>query len=158
MIVEAVLESFGSVRYSQLTIVWWNIGHILRSLHQPAEVSALSGRYARFLLIGLIPYYGFESLRRFLQAQGITRAMLYVSIITSLLHPVANYLYIYKLGLGYDGAPLSVVTSQWVMFVVLLGYTVIVKPHTPGTWPGFSREAFSEMGQYFKLAVPGGER
>jgi multidrug resistance protein, MATE family len=140
----------------QVASLWWYIKPILLALDQPTEVCDKATRYARFLTLGLLPYFGFEALRRFLQAQGIAKPMLVVSVITSVCHPVVNYIFIYRFGLGYDGAPLSVITSQWIMFVSLLLYTLIRRPHTPETWAGFDREALSELGVYLKLALPGG--
>jgi multidrug resistance protein, MATE family len=136
--------------------LWWYIKPILLALDQPVEVCDKATRYARFLTLGLVPYFGFEALRRFLQAQGIAKPMLIVSIIASVCHPIVNYIFIYRFALGYDGAPLAVITSQWVMFLSLLLYTVIRRPHTPETWGGFDREALTELGTYLKLAIPGG--
>ena len=82
--------------------------------------------------------------------------MLYVSIFTCSMHPVVNWLYILHFRMGYVGAPLAVITTQWLMFLCLLAYTLVCQPHEPRTWPGFTKEAFGELRQYLRLAVPGG--
>lgn len=138
--------------------MWWSIEPVLLGLHQPPDACVLATRYARYLIIGFVPYLGFEALRRFLQAQGITTPMVLVSVLScAVTHPLLNYLLIYVAGYGYDGAALAVVTSQWMMFMSLLGYVLCVTPHRKGTWQGWSRQAFVDLGAYVKLAIPGGE-
>ena len=80
---------------------------ILIALDQPEDVSRLAGVYIRRLVFGLWPMMGFEATRRFLQCQGIARPIAIVAIISDILHPLWNYLYIYTLGLGFEGAGAS---------------------------------------------------
>lgn len=142
---------------SQVSCLWWSIGPILRALHQPPAVCVLAPAYTRILIAGMVPNFAFEALRRFLQCQGVAKPMLIVSVLTSLVHPAVNALFIFKLGFGFYGAAMAVVASQWFMLLALLTYTLVRRPFHPDTWPGWTREALSELCPYFKLAVPGGE-
>jgi hypothetical protein len=57
-------------------------------MKQPRDVAEVSGQYMRRLMIGLVFYATFESVRRFLQVQGIMRPMLVVACVVTALHPL----------------------------------------------------------------------
>lgn len=140
----------------QIAALWWFAEPALKACDQPVDIAVLAARYTRRSIPGLIGYAGFEALRRFLQVQGIVYPMLWVSALTNLLHPLWNWLFIFKLGWGFDGAPWATVVSQTLMCVLMLAYCKWAKPHDEATWAGFSKQAFSGLGEYLKLGVPGG--
>jgi Na+-driven multidrug efflux pump len=50
---------------------------------------------------------------------------------------------------------MATVATQWMMCVLLIGYILVLKPHLPGTWTGWSTHAFRGLGEFMMLAVPG---
>ena len=51
----------------QILIVWYNTEWLLIQCQQPPEVAHLSGRYVWRLGLGIMPFFVFEALKRFLQ-------------------------------------------------------------------------------------------
>ncbi len=50
----------------------------------------------------------------------------------------------------------ATVTSQILLFVLLLGYIVVFRPHKQGTWNGWSWGMFLGLKEFLSLAIPGG--
>jgi multidrug resistance protein, MATE family len=92
------------MRPVQIVALWWNAESVLLALRQPSDAAALAAQYCRRLIVSLPFVFAFEALRRFCQVQGVVNPMLYVSIVADVLHPFWCWLYIYKLGLGFEGA------------------------------------------------------
>lgn len=164
-------------------VLWWNAESVLLALRQPPDAAALAARYCRRIIVSLPAFLAFEALRRFCQVQGVVRPMLIVSVAADALHPLWCWLYIYKLKFGFVGAGASLpyrhsfaslphlrsfdaycfalcsawatVTSYTLMFVLMLAYLKLFRPHTAATWQGWSTEMFTVLGSYVKLAIPG---
>ena len=80
-----------------------------------------------------------------------------ISIAVDALHPLWCYLFIFHSNYGFLGAAWATVLSQWLLFLLLLAWILMLKPHNPKTWQGFSMDAFKGLKEFMKLAVPGGE-
>jgi MATE family multidrug resistance protein len=76
-------------------IVWLCAELILVKIVPEAEVARLAGQYLRILLIGSPGYACFESGKRFLQAQGLFSASLYVLLICAPLNAFMNWLFVW---------------------------------------------------------------
>ncbi len=59
------------------------------------DVAVLAGRYLRIVLIGAPGYATFESGKRYLQAQGLFSASLYVLLICAPLNAFMNWLFVW---------------------------------------------------------------
>jgi multidrug resistance protein, MATE family len=152
----SVLRTHCPVFCPQIALLWWYAEPVLLLAQQPADVAAMAARYTRRSIPGLVGFGVFEATRRFLQVQGIVMPMLYVSVVVNALHPLMNWLFISKLGWGFDGAPWATVASQTLMASLLLVYLRVRCVHVPGTWTGFSKDGVKGLGEYLKLGVPGG--
>ena len=105
---------------------------------------------ARFLWVlapGGLGYIYFETVKKFLQAQGtapyishtrhrnppiltrqgMPRASTYVLLLTSPLNALLNYLFIYIFNVGLYGAPLATGISYWLSFLLLSAYTFLTR-------------------------------
>jgi MATE family multidrug resistance protein len=135
--------------------LWINVQPLLLALRQPPAVAALMQRYMTVLVCGLVPYFGFETLRRFLQVQQVVSPMLVATCVGDAVHPLLCLVLHDTAGLGLVGVAWATVTTSWIMLFTLLGHLVWFRPHHPGTWPGFSRDALVDIRPFLALAVPG---
>ena len=110
----------------------------------------------RIYALGLPGYFGFETLRRFLFSQRIAHPMMIVLCVSAfVVLPPLTYLLSYHTALGFNGVALSVALCYNLNFCALLAYIWWRRPHHVDSWKGFSSAAFSGLGQYVKVALPG---
>ena len=76
-------------------IIWLCAESILMKIVPEKEVAILAGRYLRIVLIGAPGYATFESAKRYLQAQGLFSASLYVLLICAPLNALMNWLFVW---------------------------------------------------------------
>ncbi|BGP19486.1 hypothetical protein JCM10213_006306 [Rhodosporidiobolus nylandii] len=139
-------------------IAFWFSEYILRdALHQHPDVAYLASRYLRVLIPALPAYAGFEVIRRWLQAQGRMNAPVVALFVAAPVNLLLNYLLIWgpvdALRLGFLGAPVATAVSIWLMFVVLVVYSILRAPRE--AWGGFGPEAFEDLGLNVKLGLAG---
>lgn len=117
-----------------------------------------SSQYLQVLAFGIPGFIVFENLKHFLQSQGIFHASTYVLLFCAPLNAIMNYVLVWdsRIGMGFFGAPLSVVITNWVMCLLLLGYTLYVNgyqclPRQTLFHPSF----FRNWEKMIKLSIPG---
>jgi len=76
-------------------IIWLCAEKILMTIVPEKDVAILAGRYLKIVLIGAPGYATFESTKRYLQAQGIFSASLYVLLICAPLNALMNWLFVW---------------------------------------------------------------
>ena len=76
-------------------IIWLCAEMILMRIVPEKEVAVLAGQYLRIVLIGAPGYATFESAKRYLQAQGLFYASLYVLLICAPLNVFMNWLFVW---------------------------------------------------------------
>jgi len=135
-----------------IAIVWINAEAILATWVE-REVAALAGSYLRILILGTPAYMVFEAGKRFTQAQGLFHATTYVLLIAAPINVLMNWLFVWKLGWGFQGAPLAVALTQNMLPVLLFLY--VWKFEGSDAWGGFRRAAFKNWGPMIRLALPG---
>ena len=91
--------------------------------------------------------------KRFVQAQGNFNVGLYVLLICAPLNAVMNYVFVWKVGLGFAGAPLAVAITDNLLPLFLFLYVRFIDGYQ--CWPGFTRRALQNWGPMIKLALPG---
>ena len=84
--------------------LWLASPWILSRIVPDPVVAALAGRYLSVLLLGAPGYAAFESGKRFLQAQGVFDAILWVLLIGALLNALLNWTFVW---VGYLTATYS---------------------------------------------------
>ncbi|KAJ2613786.1 ethionine resistance protein [Coemansia sp. RSA 1365] len=135
--------------------ILWKIEPLLLAIGQEPEVAKFAGIYMRNLLITVPAFTGFEACKRYLQAQGIMRANTVVLILVVPFHCVINYLLVRSptYGIGFVGAPISTVISEWVMFAGIVIY--IRNSRAMDTWGGWDIRAFRNMFVFYRFAMSG---
>lgn len=76
-------------------IIWLCAENILMKIVPEEDVAILAGRYLKIVLIGAPGYATFESAKRYLQAQGLFSASLYVLLICAPLNAFMNWLFVW---------------------------------------------------------------
>lgn len=138
-------------------VLWFYIDVVLGWILPAGEerLIHLAHDYLRIVSFGIPGWSLFECGKRFLQAQGIFHASTYVLMICAPLNVLLNYTFVWSkhFGIGFQGAPLAVCVTDWVMAILLICYAVFVDGRK--CWSGFSSSAFSGWGTLIKLALPG---
>ncbi|KIV97253.1 hypothetical protein PV10_01024 [Exophiala mesophila] len=136
--------------------VWICSPRILSALVPEKDEAVLAGQFMRIYLAGAPGWAIFEAAKRFCQAQGDFTASLVVLSICAPLNVLWNWLLVFHLGLGFQGAALAVVISNNLQPVVLALYVAYIAPSNLQCWPGLDlRRASEHWGPMVRLAVPG---
>lgn len=83
-------------------IIWLCADKILMRVVPEKDVALLAGRYLKIVLIGAPGYATFESAKRYLQAQGLFSASLYVLLICAPLNAFMNWLFVWVCRQNYS--------------------------------------------------------
>ncbi|KAJ5611310.1 hypothetical protein N7510_008029 [Penicillium lagena] len=136
-----------------VAILWYFSEHILTKIVPEQEVAQMAGLYLKIALLGTPGYACFESGKRYLQAQGVFSASLYVLIVCAPLNAFMNWFFVWKLGWGFVGAPIAVVITETLLPLCLFVYVYFAVGSE--CWCGFTRRAFQNWGPMIRLALPG---
>ncbi|KAK3425435.1 protein DETOXIFICATION 33 [Eucalyptus grandis] len=124
---------------------------ILELIGETTEISEAAGKFALWMLPQLFAYALNFPIQKFLQAQRKVMVMAWISAIVLVIHAVASWLFILKLGYGLVGAAITLNTSWWLIIIGQLLYIFITK--SDGAWGGFSWLAFSNLWGFVKLSL-----
>ena len=109
-------------------VIMWHGGAIMVWSGQAAPTAALSQEYLRIVLWGFLPGLGFVILRCLVAAHYRPRAALLIVVAGTVVNAVSNYGLIFgHFGLPrleLEGAALSSVVVNLVMFLALLGFVI----------------------------------
>lgn len=134
-------------------LVWFFAEPILLLIIPERRSAELAGLYLKILLIGAPGFAAFEAAKRFVQAQGLFSATTYVLMIAAPLNALMNYLFVWKFGMGFIGAPIAVVVTDNLLPLLLFLYVYFIDGRE--CWGGFTKKAFRNWGPMVKLALPG---
>ena len=136
-------------------IIWLSGTAILSAIVPETErrTAELAGLYLKVILAGAPAYAAFESGKRYVQAQGLFSANLYVLLICAPLNALMNYIFVWQLEWGFVGAPIAVAVTDNLLPVVLFAYVYFVRGRE--CWGGFSRKALRNWWPMVRLALPG---
>ncbi|KAI0366659.1 MATE efflux family protein [Pilatotrama ljubarskyi] len=142
-----------------VAILWAFIEPPLLLLGQEERLSRDVQSFLRVLLLGAPGYIGFESLKKYLQCQGIMRASTYVLLIVAPVNVALNVLLVHHTPLGLLGSPMAISITYWLCFLLLILFTYLSPTHRKnGTWAGLQPAVVFDLSSCFyflKLAVPG---
>ncbi|KAL5532735.1 ERC1_1 [Sanghuangporus sanghuang] len=147
------------VLFIPIGVLWTFIEPVLLVLGQEERLSRDVQSVLRVLIIGAPGYIAFESLKKYLQCQGIMRLSTLALIIVSPVNLALNILFVHHTPLRLLGSPLALSMTYWLAFMILVILTVLSPHHKQNeTWGGFRiREALDLAGiqRFLKLALPG---
>ncbi len=108
-------------------------GPVLTALRQPPEVVPVAAAYARSLIAGMLPFYGFLVFRQSMQALGRVAPIVWTVISANGLNVLANWLLVFGNwglpALGAVGSGWATSISRWFMClgVLVLGRAVLAQ-------------------------------
>ncbi|CAI6331636.1 unnamed protein product [Periconia digitata] len=145
---------FLSIVTLPIAALWFLATRILLAIvpAEEEETARLAGHYLRILVIGTPAYATFEAGKRYLQAQSLFNATMYILLVCAPLNALMHYLFVWRLW-GFVGAPVAVVVTHNLMAILLILYIRFSDGYQ--CWGGFDRSAFSNWMPMIKLAVPG---
>jgi len=91
-------------------------------LGQGARLSYDVQAFLRILIIGAPAYVGFESVKKYLQCQGIMHASTLVLLLTSPFNALLSYLLVHRTFLGFIGAPVALSITYHISFLLIIMY------------------------------------
>lgn len=138
-----------------IAVIWLTADKILMAIVPETKVAELAGLYLKVVLLGAPGYAAFEAGKRFVQAQGLFSASLYVLIFCAPFNAFLNWFLVWKLKLGFVGAPIAVAITDNMLPIGLFIYVRFVSKHGMSCWNGFTRKAWQNWGPMAKLALPG---
>ncbi|KAI9367448.1 mate-domain-containing protein [Aspergillus egyptiacus] len=136
-----------------IALFWFFADRILVRIVPEKDVAELAGLYLKVVALGAPGYAAFESGKRFVQAQGIFTASLYVLLICAPLNAFMNWLFVWQFGWGFVGAPIAVAITDNLMPLFLFLYVYLVDGAE--CWNGLTTKALHNWGPMVKLALPG---
>lgn len=136
-------------------IVWVLADKVLLALVPEARVAKLAGLYLKIVLAGAPGYAAFEAAKRYVQAQGLFSASLYVLLFCAPLNAFMNWLFVWKFKWGFVGAPIAVAVTDNLLPLGLFIYVRFFSKKGMSCWNGFTRRGWQNWGPMIKLALPG---
>jgi multidrug resistance protein, MATE family len=136
-----------------VAVLWIFSESILVHILPDPESARLAALYLKISVFAIPGIVIFETGKRFLQAQGLFRATAYILLIASPINVFMHWLLVWKVGLGFVGAPIAATITQNLLPVLLILFVRFVD----GTqcWGGVSKRAFTNWGVIIRLALPG---
>lgn len=138
-----------------VSIMWvWGSRPFLSLIVDDAYLVDLASTYLSVLAVGLPGFILFETLKRFLQAQNIFHASTYVILVAAPFNAFLNYYLVWGAPqLGFIGAPIAIVCTNYLMAILLASYTIFVDGYQ--CWCGFSKDVLRNWGKMVRLSVNG---
>lgn len=136
-------------------VIWLLADKILAAIVPEPAVAELAGLYLKVVLIGAPGYAAFEAGKRYVQAQGLFSASLYVLLFTAPFNAFLNWFFVWHLKTGFVGAPMAVAIADNILPLGLWIYVRFFSKKGMSCWPGFTRQALKNWGPMVKLALPG---
>ena len=118
-------------------IAWCCADLLLKKIVPEQDVAILAGQYLKIVLIGAPAFACFESVKRYLQAQGLFSASLYVLLVCAPLNALFNWMFVWVFKWGYAGAPIAVALTDNLLCIGILIYACFVAGSD--CWPGFTK-------------------
>ena len=134
-------------------VLWCFSESILGAIVPEPESARLAGLYLKVMIFSIPGMILFEVGKRFTQAQGLFHATTYVLLIAAPINIFVNWLLVWRLNLGFIGAPIAVATTENLLPILLCLYIRFIDGRQ--CWGGFSKLALSNWWVMIRLALPG---
>ncbi|KAK5634590.1 hypothetical protein RRF57_010303 [Xylaria bambusicola] len=143
-----------TIMYAIIAVLWSVSEPLFRALGQEEFICVQSAKFLQILIPGGLGYVWFETMKKYLQAQGIYEPGTYVLFITAPLNILLNWLLVHKLRIGLYGAPIATGISYWASFLLLVAYAAFVRGYE--CWGELNpRVAIAHLWPFTRLALLG---
>ncbi|KNG51796.1 mate efflux family protein [Stemphylium lycopersici] len=108
-----------------IAVLWAFAEPTFLSLLPDVDTAILCSRYLKILIFAIPGFGAFEAGKRFLQAQALFKVTTYILLLGAPLHAAFLWLFVWKLELGFIGAPISVAITRNLLPLLLVAYVQI---------------------------------
>lgn len=136
-----------------ISVLWINMERIMVGMGQDREITAMAATYCIYSLPDLLTNTFLQPLRVFLRSQGVTKPMMYCSLVAVIFHIPLNMILVRVMGLGVKGVAMASVLTNLNMVVLMAGY-VYVSGTCEVKWTAGIGGVCGGVGPLLKLAVP----
>ena len=132
-------------------------GPAMKLFGQDPELSDAAGEFSFRLIPGLLPYYLFKVLTKYLQTQNRLAPSVWIGVLANGMNALFNWGLISVADWGIAGAPWATTLTRLMEFLLILVYMFFQRNVLKDTLPIFSREnlRWSFLKPVLKLAVSG---
>ncbi|KAJ5626106.1 hypothetical protein N7510_002415 [Penicillium lagena] len=137
-----------------IAALWLNADRLFALIlpAQDDETALLAGLYLKILLFGAPGYACFEAGKRFLQAQGMFAACLFILLVCTAFNAFMGWLFVWKLNWGFIGAPIAVAITNNLLPILLALYVYLIRGRE--CWHPLSGQVWQNWGPMMRLALP----
>lgn len=131
----------------------------LSKMNLDAPVKLVADGYLFSMSFGLFPLFIYSAIRSYIDALGMTRVTMFITLMSAPINVLFNYLFIFgKFGfpeLGGIGAGVATAITYWLVLTIAL-WVIKTKPAFVEyqILTGWSKASFSKMKEITKLGVP----
>ncbi|RZC86676.1 hypothetical protein C5167_030025 [Papaver somniferum] len=136
-----------------ISFIWANTSNILLAFGQQPDIAAEAGIYTRFFIPSLFAVAVLQCQFRFLQTQNIVFPVMIIFGATTLPHILVCWILVFKTSLGSKGVVIAYGITCWIQTLLLALYIKFSKA-CETTWTGFSIDAFHDIPNFLRLAIP----
>eukprot|EP00979_Chaetoceros_neogracilis_P005040 scaffold861_cov231-Chaetoceros_neogracile.AAC.15 len=124
---------------------------------QDPDIAAAAGEFSYRLIPGFIPYFVFKVLTKYLQTQNRVAPSVYIGLLANGFNVLVNWLFIYELDMGLNGAPWATTLTRAMEMMLLIAYIYWKKQDLSATLPTFSLQnlKFDIVKPFLKIATSG---
>ncbi|CUS21580.1 LAQU0S03e05842g1_1 [Lachancea quebecensis] len=142
-----------------IALLWWNSRLMLSAMVDDQRLVEIAARYLRIMVTSIPGYVMFECGKKYMQAQNDFTTAQYILFVCAPFNVLLNYLFVFRFGLGFIGAPIATSLTFTLMGVSLATF-IWRKTYTDGSascWSPFKnwKSIFSNWGTMISLAIPG---
>ena len=140
-----------------ISILWLFAEPILLALGQNQEISEISGLFIKLMIPGLFPVFLNESLKRYLQAQGIMKPSMYLTALSAVIAVFLQWLLVWSpVNIGVIGAPISTSIVNIFTPIATISYMYFIEGGERfGKWNWNEALDFKKLRDIIVLGVPG---
>ncbi|KAG9313160.1 MATE efflux family protein [Chiua virens] len=140
-------------------VLWYFIEPVLLAIGEPVGLCKDVQDIMRILIVAAPGFIAFESLKKYLQCQGIMRAATLVLIVVWPINLALNVVLVHYTQLGMLGCPVALSIIYWLAFFLLIIATWLSPAHRANeTWGGLQLKAVLNVKScraFLTLALPG---
>jgi putative efflux protein, MATE family len=124
---------------------------------QDKTIAAAAGEFSYRLIPGLMPYYIFKTLTKYLQTQNIVAPSVYIGLIANGFNVLINWVFIYELDMGLRGAPWATTLTRFFEMGLVMCYIYWKRRDLVMTIPSFALENMrrTSLVPFLRLSLSG---
>ncbi|KAI3522315.1 hypothetical protein L1887_11851 [Cichorium endivia] len=136
-----------------ISLLWLNLEPIMLWMGQDAAITSMAATYCIYSLPDLLTNCLLQPLRVYLRSQGVTKPMMWCSMIAVAFHVPLNYVLVVVMGLGVSGVAMASVVTNLNMMALMAGY-VWVYGRWRWSWRWTDGIGIGGVGPLLRLSVP----